>query len=312
MVKYRIRVAGHLDPSWSEWFDGLEITNLDAGDTVLVGRVVDQAELHGLLAKIRDLGLSLVEVHQVDQSLSDGAPRRLYLLQVATGAVPLPSGGTLAWPVVCYLIETSDGKHILVDTGHPADYQPPPGIPQPNDEGTVIEQLAGLGLRPDDIDTLVCTHFDVDHAGHHDAFTRAELVVQRTHYELARSGHPRYAPVRPHWDHPALRYRLIEGDTELLPGLTLLETSGHAPGHQSVLVRLPATGSVLLTIDAVPLARLFVPDRPATPADDDPKQLCASTRKLLDLAAQEQVRLVVFGHDGEQWPTLKRSPAWYA
>src|SRR5512135_801914 len=63
------------------------------------------------------------------------------------------------------------------------------------------------------------------------------------------------------FDHPALRYRLIEGDTELRPGLTLLETSGHAPGHQSVLVRLPQTGPVLLTIDAVMIQRLFTPDR---------------------------------------------------
>ena len=63
---YRIRVAGHLDPSWSEWFEGLEITNLDSGDTLLAGPVVDQPMLHGLLAKIRDLGLVLVEVERED------------------------------------------------------------------------------------------------------------------------------------------------------------------------------------------------------------------------------------------------------
>jgi len=65
-VIYRIRVAGHLDPSWSEWFEGLEITNLDSGDTLLAGPVVDQPMLHGLLAKIRDLGLVLVEVERED------------------------------------------------------------------------------------------------------------------------------------------------------------------------------------------------------------------------------------------------------
>ncbi|TMD28153.1 MAG: MBL fold metallo-hydrolase [Chloroflexi bacterium] len=98
----------------------------------------------------------------------------------------------------------------------------------------MIEQLGDLGLRPDDIDILICTHFDPDHAGYHDAFTKAELIVQREHYELARSGHPRFAAIRAHWDHPALRYRLIDGDTELLPGLTLLETGGHTPGMQSL------------------------------------------------------------------------------
>ena len=51
------------------------------------------------------------------------------------------------------------------------------------------------------------------------------------------------------------RIRLEDGDTELLPGFELTSTSGHVPGHQSVLVRLPKTGAVLLTIDAVPLPR---------------------------------------------------------
>src|SRR5205085_6999719 len=111
------------------------------------------------------------------------------------------------------------------------------------------------------------------HAGYHDAFTKAELIVQREHYELARSGHPRYAAARAHWDHPAQRYRLIDGDTELLPGLTLIETSGHAPGHQSVLVRLPQTGMILLAIDAVMMQRHFTMNRKAWPMDDEKAQL---------------------------------------
>ena len=172
-------------------------------------------------------------------------------------------------------------------------------------------RLAELSLRPDDIDLLICTHFDVDHSGHHDAFPAAELLVQRAHYELARSGHPRYAAARAHWDHPALRYRLVEGDTELVPGVTLLETSGHAPGHQSVLVRLPQTGPVLLAADAVVLERLFTPERHAWPLDDDEQQLRASTRKLLDLVAHEPVALVIYGHDAEQWQTLKTAPDYY-
>lgn len=168
-----------------------------------------------------------------------------------------------------------------------------------------------MGLHPDDITLLICSHFDVDHAGYHDVFAKAELIIQRQHYELARSGHPRFAPARTHWDHPSLRYRLVEGDSELLPGVTLLETSGHATGHQSVLVRLPQTGPVLLAIDAVMMQRQFTPDRAAWPVDDNEEQLRASTRKLLNLVEHEQVALVVFGHDGEQWQTLKTAPAYY-
>ena len=166
-------------------------------------------------------------------------------------------------------------------------------------------------MRRADISTVICSHFDVDHAGYHDAFPYAEFVVQREHYELARGGHPRFAAARPHWDHPALRYRLVDGDTELRDGITLLETSGHAPGHQSVLVRLPHTGAVLLAIDAVVMQRLFNIERKAWPTDDDEAKLRGSTQKLLDLVRREGVALTIFGHDGQQWKTLKKSPEYY-
>ncbi len=237
-------------------------------------------------------------------------PQKLYLMQLGRSTVPVPTGA-LEMVLGCYLVETSDGKHILIDSGLPADVPPPPGTPQARDKTDVLEQLAMLGLRPTDIDILICTHFDIDHAGYHDAFTNAELVVQREHYILARSGHPRFAAARAHWDHPALRYRLIDGDTELLPGLTLLETSGHTPGHQSVLVRLPQTGPVLLAIDVVMMQRVFTPDRRAWPMDDNEEQVRASTRKLLDLVEREDVSLVIFGHDGQQWDSLKKAPAYY-
>lgn len=211
----------------------------------------------------------------------------------------------------CYLIQMSDGKNILVDSGLPADYAPPPGSPPAENKKHVLEHLAGLDLSPDDIDMLICTHFDIDHAGYHDAFPQAECIVQRGHYEIARGGHPRYAAARSHWDHPALHYRLIEGDTELLPGVSLLETSGHAPGHQSVLVHLPHTGPVLLAVDAVLMQRLFTPERRAWPLDDNEEQLRASTRKLLEIVEREKVTLVVFGHDGTQWRSLKKAPDYY-
>jgi N-acyl homoserine lactone hydrolase len=244
--------------------------------------------------------------------MNDNAPQRLYLLQLSTSTLPVATGQTLEMVSGCYLVETAEGWHILIDSGLPAEAPVPPGTPPLEHEKNVLEHLADLGLRPDDIDMLICTHFDVDHAGYHDAFTRAELIVQRTHYELARSGHPRYAAARAHWDHPGLRYRLIDGDVEILPGLTVLETSGHAPGHQSVLVRLPETGPVLLAVDAVMLQRLFTLERRAWPTDDSEDQLRASTRKLLQLVERERVTLVIFGHDGRQWQTLRRAPSYYA
>ncbi|HTP08745.1 MAG TPA: hypothetical protein VMP08_10865 [Anaerolineae bacterium] len=64
---YRIRIKGHLAAHWAEWFDGMTITHLDNGETVIEGAVIDQAALHGMLNHIRDLGLPLLAVDHIDQ-----------------------------------------------------------------------------------------------------------------------------------------------------------------------------------------------------------------------------------------------------
>ena len=69
---YEIRIKGHLDNRWADWFDGLTITREDNGETRLIGPVVDQAALHGLLRKVRDLGLPLVAVIHVEPKPADG------------------------------------------------------------------------------------------------------------------------------------------------------------------------------------------------------------------------------------------------
>ncbi len=63
---YVIRIKGYLAPSWSESFEGLQLTQTGDGETLITGRVVDQAALHGLLARIRDLNLTLISVNQVE------------------------------------------------------------------------------------------------------------------------------------------------------------------------------------------------------------------------------------------------------
>jgi N-acyl homoserine lactone hydrolase len=237
-------------------------------------------------------------------------PKRLYLFQLGSGSMPV-GDQRLEMSLGSYLVQMSDGKNILIDTGVPANWTPPREGVNLTMRPNVVEQLAALGIQPDDIDIVISTHFDIDHVGFHDAFPNAEHVVQREQYEKARDGHPRFAGNRDKWGHPALHYRLIDGDTELLPGLELIATSGHAPGHQSVLVRLPRTGAVLLAVDAVARGELFTTDRTPWPIDDDPEELLVSTQKLLDLVDRHKVALVVFGHDGTQWSTLKRAPEWY-
>jgi hypothetical protein len=64
---YQIRLKGHLGREWTDWFEGLTITLAENGDTLLTGPVVDQAALHGLLKKVRDLGLTLISINQVQE-----------------------------------------------------------------------------------------------------------------------------------------------------------------------------------------------------------------------------------------------------
>ena len=69
---YEIRLKGHLDDKWAAWFDGLTITREDNGETLLRGSVVDQAALHGVLRQVRDLGLPLLSVIQVERKPANG------------------------------------------------------------------------------------------------------------------------------------------------------------------------------------------------------------------------------------------------
>jgi hypothetical protein len=68
---YQIRIEGHLGDQWTDWFDGLIITLVDNGDTLLTGPVVDQAALHGLLKKVRELGIPLISVNRVKPDQTD-------------------------------------------------------------------------------------------------------------------------------------------------------------------------------------------------------------------------------------------------
>ena len=69
--RYEIRLTGHLDARWATWFDGLTVRRESGGTTVISGQVADQAALHGLLQRVRDLGLPLVSVTQVEADQPD-------------------------------------------------------------------------------------------------------------------------------------------------------------------------------------------------------------------------------------------------
>lgn len=211
-----------------------------------------------------------------------------------------------------YLIRTASGRNILVDTGNPVI---PGGKTQrwyskeliietlPGDD--IVDRLAHLGLRPEDIDLIISTHLDFDHCGRHDVFAPlgTEVLVQRRHLEILPSDPERYEP--PLWNLPGLRYTELDGDTEIEPGLRILETSGHSIGHQSVYVET-ADGPVIIAGDAIAREREVRLRRVPSWVEDVPAAL-ATIDRLLRLA-EETGAYLIYGHEMSQWQSLPHSP----
>ena len=251
---------------------------------------------------------------------------RLYLIDlghcdVDKGMVLTPGsdvGKRVVIPIVGYLIQSDDGKNILVDSGMHRKHIADPGaafggtpfgqlltpIMRPEDD--IANRLAALGLKPEDIDLLVSTHFHFDHAGNHADFGDARIVVQREAYDFARANPGRFP--EDIWNLPHLEYEQIDGDFELAPGVTLLESSGHVPGHMSVLVRLPNTGPILLAIDAIYTRETL--EQGIWQGYHDPERARRSGERLAEIAKREGA-LLIFGHDPAQWAGLRMSPEFY-
>jgi len=178
---------------------------------------------------------------------------KLYLFELGRFIYP---GMPQPLSVLGYLIQTTAGQNILVDTGflerfirHPPAPEPAEMVMRPGEY--IVDQLAAIGVTPADINLLVVSHFDIDHAGNLLPFAKAEILVQQQQYAAARAGHPRFTATQQQWDNPLVRFRVLVGDVTIAEGVELIASSGHVPGHQSVLLHLPQTGPVLLTVDAI-------------------------------------------------------------
>lgn len=217
------------------------------------------------------------------------------------------SGKRVTIPVMQVLIQ-GDGQTILVDTGVPVvaagdraglqrEYGIDPGWidPQIGADERVDTQLARLGLRPADLDLVINTHFHLDHAGGNALFAGVPIAAQAAELEAAQQD-----DVMPWWDAPGLQFRPVRGDWSPLPGIDMLHTPGHTPGHQSMLVRI-GPQPILFTWDAVYTEEHWR-ERKLGPVHDIAAAR-ASIRRLRRIAAEEGAR-VIFGHDIVQWGTL--------
>jgi glyoxylase-like metal-dependent hydrolase (beta-lactamase superfamily II) len=171
------------------------------------------------------------------------------------GYIVAPDGGSDAGqpiPVCGYLVEHPRAR-ILFDTGlSPVDdatrqrYRPRATAPE--------AVLGALDLEPGDIDLVVNCHLHVDHAGGNDHFPDIPIYIQRAELELARAGDhtfPEFA-----YDFPRATLRVIDGETELVPGVRIVPTPGHTAGHQAVIVDTDI-GPVLLAGQAFTTASEF-------------------------------------------------------
>jgi N-acyl homoserine lactone hydrolase len=225
-------------------------------------------------------------------------------------------GERYAGPVAGFVIRSDEGKNVLVDTGLSPEHldDPEARFPQPDlvvtmrPEDDIRHRLDEIGLSAQNVDIVVQTHFDFDHCGGNRFFAHAPFFVQREQYEYAKA-HPERCPPQD-WDLPEIEYRFVDGDTELLPGIELVATPGHAAGHQSVVVRgLANTGTLILTADAAHTHREFEEELVAGTEDD--AELLASIRKLKRIRDAEDATIVTC-HDVDAWQSTYRiSPEYY-
>jgi N-acyl homoserine lactone hydrolase len=211
--------------------------------------------------------------------------KRLHLASL-TG----PGGDRGRWPVHGFVV-VHPGGAALVDTGVGGPQQALDDWQVVN--VTVADALAEHGLSPADITLVINTHLHFDHCGQNAVFKHAPFYVQRTELDRAR----REAADLSQWfDFAGARFELLDGDAEILPGLSVVTTPGHTAGHQSVLVDAGGGAPDVLIGDAAYTPREYQgpldQELPPGQAADHPSW-AASIGRLHDLAPSQ----VHFCHD---------------
>jgi glyoxylase-like metal-dependent hydrolase (beta-lactamase superfamily II) len=211
----------------------------------------------------------------------------------------------------CYLIHHAQGW-LLWDTGVTDAIAAMPDGQAPSDARathwrrpkTLASQLDQLAVKPADIKFLAISHTHPDHIGNVELFPQTMLLVQKAEYEWPTPfGAGRFKP-----EHPATK---LEGDHDVFGdgSVRIISTPGHTPGHQSLLVKLPKTGAIVLSGDAVHFNSNW--DNRRVPAINfDKEKTLTSMQRIADVLAKEKAQLWI-NHDKAQRDTLKMAPDFY-
>jgi len=244
---------------------------------------------------------------------------RLYILNCGEGTAGDISrwspgvnvGKSMPFSDNCYLLKHTAGW-MLWDTGVTDAIAAMPNGLAPADPKathwyrpkTLASQLEALGVKPSDIKFMAVSHTHPDHIGNVEMFPQAMLFVQKAEYDWpGANGAARFKP-----EHPVTK---LDGDKDVFGdgSVTILSTPGHTPGHQSLLVKLPKTGALVLSGDAVHFRSNW--DNRGVPAGNTSKeQTLASMEKIDGILKKEKAQLWI-NHDKAQRDTLKMSPEFY-
>jgi len=205
----------------------------------------------------------------------------------------------------CYVIKHGD-DYLLWDTGHAMT------TPNVAPKVSIVDQLAKLGLKPEQIKYVGISHYHADHTGQVASFPGATLLIGSREWEAITAPKPaegvNYKPFE-HWAKGEGKFEALTSDKDVFGdgSVIVLRTPGHTPGHQSLLVKLPQMGNVILTGDAAHFRENWDSDGVPT-FNYDRAQTVASIERLKKIAANVKATVII-QHDAREVEKLPVFPA---
>jgi len=222
-------------------------------------------------------------------------------------------GTPVRFPVYGVYIDHPEGKFVF-DTGYDLDHVNkvlPFELPQQTPQQTLPAQLALCGVKPEQIDYVVNSHFHFDHVGGNKYLTNATLITSKAELRSGLVPEPferlGYSDLSFQW--PGQKREFIEGDTEIAKGLTLFGTAGHTSGHCSLLAEPEGRRPMIFTGDAAysyeTLERMIIGGFHLDPVD------CISALKRIKSMARQHDAEIFVSHEMEPWLRWKHAPESY-